>query len=181
YRVGVRFDPYSAAPDAYEASLGLARQLRSSLLDGGLRSLVEIRASQVNGCAFCSALHLNDARKAGVPQVKLDSLAGWTDSIHFSDQERAALDLTDAVCRVGDGRRVGQATWASARAHFDDDELANLLFPIALVNFYNRINVAVEMPDDIAAFDERTPSTGAPKAVGPTPPDRRHGGTVGVA
>jgi AhpD family alkylhydroperoxidase len=162
YPVRVRFDPYTAAPAAYQATLGLVRSLRSSPLDGALRSLVEVRASQVNGCAFCLALHLGDARKAGGPQVKLDSLTSWADSLHFSDQERAALDLTEAVCRVGDGRRVDDATWASARAHFDDEELANLLFAIGLINLYNRLNVAVEMSDDVAAFFARTspPTTG---------------------
>jgi AhpD family alkylhydroperoxidase len=156
----MRFDPYKAAPDVYQASLGLVRQLRSSPLDGALRSLVEVRVSQVNGCAFCLALHLSDARRAGVPEVKLDSLAAWADSHHFSDKERAALELTEAVCRIGDGRRVEDATWASARAQFGDEELAHLLFAIGLINLYSRLNIAVEMSDDVGAFFERVSRPG---------------------
>lgn len=88
------------------------------------------------------------ARKAGASQGKLDTLAGWRDSTEFTARERAALGLAEAITRIGDGRRVDDVTWAVAREELNDDELAALLYLIGLINVWNRINVAVELPSD---------------------------------
>jgi AhpD family alkylhydroperoxidase len=104
--------------------------------------------SQINGCSFCLGLHTERARKAGVDQVKLDTLAGWQDAPQFDKRERAALGLAEAMTRLGDGRRVDDETWLAAREAFDDDEIGALLYLVGLINVWNRINVAVELPSD---------------------------------
>ncbi len=109
---------------------------------------MEIRVSQITGCAFCLTLHTGFARRAGVPQARLDTLAGWREAKGFDDPERAALGLAEAMTRVGDGSRVDERTWATAREHFDDTELAALLYLIGLINVFNRINVAVALPSN---------------------------------
>jgi AhpD family alkylhydroperoxidase len=145
----MRFDPYAGpAVTYYEDVRALAGHLRRTPLDAGLTDLVEIRVSQVTGCAFCLKLHTGIARKVGVTQDKLDTLAGWRESLEFSDQERAALALAEAMTRIGDGNRVDEGTWAAARAAFSDQELSALLYLVALINTWNRINVTVELPGD---------------------------------
>jgi len=143
----MRFDPYTgtAAP-YYEDVRALSDHLRRGPLDVGLIDLVEIRVSQMTGCAFCLKLHTGIARRVGVSQNKLDTLAGWRESSEFTNQERAALALAEAMTRIGDGKRVDEATWSAARAVFSDDELSALLYLVALINTWNRINIAVELP-----------------------------------
>lgn len=114
-------------------------------LDAGLSQLVQVRVSQVNGCGFFLNLHAGMARKAGVSEGKLDTLAGWRESPEFSRSERAALGLGEAMTRVGDGRRVEEGAWVAAREEFNDEELAALLYLVGLINVWNRINVAVEL------------------------------------
>ncbi len=140
----MRFDPYAADPDAYGHAFRLARHLAGCPLDPAIRILVELRASQINGCAFCLDLHSGTARHAEVAQRKLDLLAVWREAPDFSSRERAALALAEEVVRIGDGRRVSDETWARVRTEFDDDEIAGLLFTIALIGFWNSLNVAVE-------------------------------------
>lgn len=142
----MRFDPYAADPQAHAHLSGLAVHLARGPLDHGVKSLVELRASQINGCAFCLDLHATLARHAHVPQEKLDTLAGWREAPVFDERERAGLALTEEMVRVGDGTRVAEATWQDARRHFSDDEIAALLYTIALVALWNVLNVAVELP-----------------------------------
>jgi AhpD family alkylhydroperoxidase len=142
----VRFDPYSADPDAYGHASRLARHLAGCPLDPAIRNLVELRASQISGCAFCLELHSGTARHAEPAHRKLDLLARWREAPDFSSRERAALALVEEMVRIGDGRRVNDETWARVRAEFDDDEIAGLLFTIGLIGFWNTVNVAVEFP-----------------------------------
>jgi AhpD family alkylhydroperoxidase len=144
----VRFDPYANGVEWYKDLLALAGHLRHGPLDSAICQLVEIRVSQLTGCAFCLRLHTNLARTEGIVQSKLDVLAGWREAPQFDERERAALDLAERMTRIGDGQRVDDATWSAARAQFTDDELAALLYVIGLVNVWNRINVAVELPCD---------------------------------
>jgi AhpD family alkylhydroperoxidase len=142
----MRFDPYAADPDAYKHLFSLARHLASGPLDSGIKSLVELRSSQINGCAFCLSLHSATARHAALPQEKLDLLAGWREASCYSAKERAALALVEEMARIGDGATVSRESWASARAEFSDDELAALLYSIGLIGVWNTLNVAVEFP-----------------------------------
>jgi AhpD family alkylhydroperoxidase len=108
--------------------------------DPELRELVKIRASQLNGCAFCLDLHLTDAREMGIGQQRLDTLAGWHDSPFFTARERAALALTEAMTRLADGP-VSDAIYKEAERHFDPSELAQLILAIVAINSWNRIAV----------------------------------------
>jgi AhpD family alkylhydroperoxidase len=144
----VRFDPYGNGGQFYEDVLALAGHLARGPLEPALCQLVQVRVSQMTGCSFCLVLHSGAARSAGVVQTKMDALAGWREAPDFDARERAALGLAEAMTRVGDGHRVGDATWEAVRAQFDDGELAALLYLIGLINVWNRINLAVELPSD---------------------------------
>jgi AhpD family alkylhydroperoxidase len=121
---------------------GMLRVEERIELDTRLRELVKVRASQINGCSFCIDMHWTDARAAGESEMRLAQLAAWRESTLYDDRERAALALTDAVTHVSD-THVPDDVWALAEAHFEPDELANLLFAIAAVNLWNRILVSV--------------------------------------
>jgi AhpD family alkylhydroperoxidase len=147
----VRFDPYSGHAAGYYGDVrALSTRLRRSALDAGLGDLVEIRVSQITGCAFCLNLHAGIARRRGISQTKLDALAGWRESLEFTPRERAALELAEAMTRIGDGARVEDEVWAAAREVFSDEELSALLYLVGLINVWNRINIAVQLPGDYA-------------------------------
>ena len=154
----MRFDPYANGYDLYQDVLALSGHLSRGPLGGSIAQLVEVRVSQITGCAFCLALHTDLARKKGVGQSKLDLLAGWREATLFEPRERAALGLAEAMTRIGDGQRVDEQTWNAARDQFDDTELAALLYLVGLINIWNRINVAVELPCD-HRLPERDPGT----------------------
>src|SRR5947209_1270361 len=136
----LRLDTYAIDPSGAKRLIAWATHL-SSGLDPALRALVEARASQINGCAFCLAMHSDEARHAGVAQEKLDTLAGWRDDPAYGDRERAALELTEQMTRLGDGPGVSDDAWQRARGAFDDGELAALVQLVAAINAFNRINV----------------------------------------
>jgi AhpD family alkylhydroperoxidase len=105
--------------------------------------LVHLRASQINGCAVCVDMHARDMRKAGESEEKVNAVAAWEDSPYFSDAERAALRLAEAVTRLGDRTDpVPDEVWDEAAKQYDEKELANLVLSIAVVNLFNRINRA---------------------------------------
>jgi AhpD family alkylhydroperoxidase len=131
------------APDAYKAVLGLERYARSHV-DGQLYQLVKLRASLVNGCAYCVDMHSRDALAAGEPPARLFGLAAWHDTEFFTERERAALALTDSVTRLGpDG--VPDDVWDAAAKEFSERELADLLIAIATINVWNRIAIPTRM------------------------------------
>ena len=144
----MRFDPYANGGPFYEDVLTLAGHLARSPLDMALCQLVQVRVSQITGCSFCLVLHSEGARRAGVVPSKLDALAGWPEAPSFDERERAALGLAEAMTPRGDGLRVEDDIWDAARGQFDDGELAALLYLIGLINVWNRINLAVELPSD---------------------------------
>jgi AhpD family alkylhydroperoxidase len=147
----MRFNPYKVDALSYQHLVDLSQHLTDSPLDNALLQLIDVRVSQINGCAFCLAMHTDGARKAGVSQRQLDLVAGWRDAEGFSDRERSALGLAEAMTRVNDGGTVSDETWEAARRQFDDDELAALLWAIGLINVWNRVNAAVEMTSDLRA------------------------------
>jgi AhpD family alkylhydroperoxidase len=123
------------AMDAFDSSIDF---------DPRLRELVRIRVAQLNGCAYCLDLHTRDARAAGEDQRRIDTLAGWHESVFFTDRERAAFALTDAVTRLGE-HGVSDDVWAEAAAFFDEGDLAQLLWSIVAINAWTRIGVATRM------------------------------------
>ena len=107
-----------------------------------LRHLVKLRASLVNGCAFCIDMHWAEARAAGEPEERLAQLGAWAESPYYADaRERAALALTDAMTLVA-ATHVPDDVWAEAARHFDAGELADLVFAIGAINLWNRIEIA---------------------------------------
>ncbi|MFJ8048253.1 carboxymuconolactone decarboxylase family protein [Streptomyces luteogriseus] len=118
--------------------------LSSSSLPAPLRELVELRASQLNGCAFCVHLHSGRARNGGEPDERLFSLVAWRKSPFFSKAERAALALTDAATRL-DSDGVPDDVWNEAASHYDDRQLPALVMTVATANAWNRIGVSTRM------------------------------------
>ena len=129
------------APAACTAIMALGKAIEESGLNKQLLELVKIRASQINGCAFCAQLHLNIARMHDVPQEKLDLVAVWRDAGIFSDDERAALAWTEILT---DGVRQGisDAAYAAVLEQFSETELAHLTAAVGHINLWNRIAVA---------------------------------------
>jgi AhpD family alkylhydroperoxidase len=129
-------------PKAYEAVVGLERYVRTSGLDHQLYELIKIRASQLNGCAYCLDMHAHDAREGGEDQRRLDVLSAWREAPElFTDRERAALALTESVTRIGDGG-VADEVWDGAHAVFDDAEMVHLLMAVSVINVWNRLAVS---------------------------------------
>jgi AhpD family alkylhydroperoxidase len=113
-------------------------------LDPRLRELVNLRASIVNGCAYCIDRHTKVARRAGESEQRLYAVAAWHDAAFFDDRERAALALTDAVTLISD-EHVPREVWDEANSHFEPDELAQLVWAITVINAWNRIAITTRM------------------------------------
>lgn len=133
----------TANPDAYQAMVAFD-QAAAAGLDATTAQLVRIRAAQMNGCAFCTDLHTKQARAAGETQERLDVLAAWRCAPAFTEPERAALGLTEAVTALGlDG--VPDEVYRAAAGAFDETELASLLWTIGAINVWSRLGVATHM------------------------------------
>ncbi|HEY1687533.1 MAG TPA: carboxymuconolactone decarboxylase family protein [Solirubrobacteraceae bacterium] len=135
-----RLEMQALAPQVYRAMAGFDRSIE---LDPQLRELVKIRASQINGCAYCIELHTRDARSAGESERRIYALAAWHESPLFSQRERAALELTDALTRVADGGL--DAAYANAARELEEAELAQLILAITAINAWNRIAISSGM------------------------------------
>jgi AhpD family alkylhydroperoxidase len=130
----------TVAPEAYKAVNGMESYSRRHN-DPVLYELIKLRASMINGCAFCVDMHSRDALTAGEDSRRLFGLAAWHDAPFYTERERAALALTDAVTRIGDDG-VPDEVWSTAAKHFTEEELANLLMAIATINVWNRLSIA---------------------------------------
>ncbi|TDQ05678.1 carboxymuconolactone decarboxylase family protein [Labedaea rhizosphaerae] len=118
-----------------------------SALPESTQLLVQIRASQINGCGFCTDMHTKDATAAGETQERLNMIAAWRDATVFTDAERAALALTEEGTRIADHHRgVSDETWAVAQKHFDDEQMAALVCLVAMINAANRMNIITRTP-----------------------------------
>jgi AhpD family alkylhydroperoxidase len=118
-----------------------------STLPAATQRLVELRASQINGCGFCTDMHTKDAAHAGETWTRLNLVAAWREAKVFTDAERAALELTEQGTRIADAAGgVTDEAWANAAKHYDEDQLAALVSVIALINAFNRVNVIVQQP-----------------------------------
>ena len=115
-----------------------------------LRELVRIRASQINGCAFCVDMHSVDARKAGEHDRRIYALTAWHESPFFDERERAALALTEAMTRLPDGG-IGDEVYERAAAAFSEEELGNLMGVIIAINAWNRVGVATALQPPVLA------------------------------
>ncbi len=132
------------APDAYKAMLGLEQALAKSGLETSLLELIRLRASQINGCAYCVNMHANDARKAGETEARLQTLSVWEETRFFSERERAALAWVESLTRLPE-KHAPQHQFDALREHFSDAEIANLTLAIATINAWNRFGVGMAM------------------------------------
>lgn len=125
----------------YKALFAFSAYSRESGIDRKLLDLVQLRASQINRCAYCIDMHWKDLRAAGESEQRLYGLDAWRESAYYSDHERAALAWTEAVTLVTDGF-VPDAVYDQARSHFSEKELVDLTIAIVTINSWNRMNVA---------------------------------------
>lgn len=135
-------NPAVLVPGAMDALMALTKAIAGAGVDGKLLALSHLRASQLNGCGPCVAGGAHQARQHGATADQVDAVAAWRQTPWFSDEERAALALTEAVTRLADRQNpVPDRVWDLAATHFDQKELAALLLNIAVVNAFNRLNV----------------------------------------
>lgn len=137
-----RIDVGSVSPGAYRAMLGLEAYLAQSGLDRRLLHLVKLRASQLNGCAYCIDMHWKDARAEGESEQRLYGLDAWRESPYYSKLERAALEWTEAVTRVSVDQ-VPDAVFEAVHRYFPDKALADLTLAVATINAWNRLAIAL--------------------------------------
>jgi AhpD family alkylhydroperoxidase len=132
---------YQAAPETMKAMMALENQIQSSGLEQSLMELVETRASQINGCAFCINMHTQDARKRGETEQRLYLLNAWREAPCYTDRERAALAWTEAVTLISE-THAPDDVYNEVRAHFSEAETVNLTMLIGSINTWNRLSIA---------------------------------------
>jgi AhpD family alkylhydroperoxidase len=140
-----RIDPTKVAPEVYRAMLALESAVRSSSLESNLLDLVRVRASQINGCAYCIDMHSKELRAAGESEQRIYLLDAWREAPFYSDRERAALAWTEAVTLIAE-RHVPDDVYDEARQYFTDSELARLTLAVVSVNGWNRFAIAFRAP-----------------------------------
>jgi AhpD family alkylhydroperoxidase len=149
------------APGTIMAMRALDQYVTQSGLEPGLLDLVKIRASQLNGCAYCVDMHTKDARARGEGEQRLYALAVWHETPFFTDRERAALDWTEAITLLP-GHRVTDELYQSAHQHFSEKQLADLTMAIIAINGWNRLSVAFRtVPGTYQLASPREPATAA--------------------
>jgi len=153
-----RLNPAAAAPELYKAFYAFSQAVTKSSIDRTLRDLVHIRASQINGCAFCLDMHIKEATIHGERTLRLHHLAIWRESSLFSPRERAALAWTESVTKLGE-HGVPDEIYEEARMQFSEKELADLTFVVAEINGWNRLSIAFR--NQPGAMDEMLGLTAA--------------------
>ena len=136
-----RFSYAKAAPGVYDAMEGLEKYLEDCSLEKPLLFLIQLRASQINGCAYCLDMHWKDLRATGENEQRLYSLDAWRECPYYNDRERAALAWAEAVTLVAEGH-VPDEVYEQARATFSEKELSDLTLAVAAINAWNRLSIA---------------------------------------
>lgn len=141
-----RLSPFSTdlGPKFAQHLIAASKALAGSALPAATRDLVNIRASQINGCGGCLDMHVKEAVRAGETPVRLSLVAAWRETTVFTDAERAALELAEQGTRLADGAGVTDEAWADAARHYDDEQLLALVAHIAVINAFNRLNVILQ-------------------------------------
>ncbi len=135
-------NPFKAAPDGIKAMMAVEASIRASGLEHGLLELVKLRASQINGCAFCIHMHVTDARAHGETEMRLHMLNAWRESPLYSDRERAALAWTEALTLVA-ATGAPDADYDLLKREFTESEQVNLTLQIGAINLWNRLQVGL--------------------------------------
>ncbi len=131
---------YKAFPAGYQGMQALEEAAKNGPLDPVIRELVKLRASQINGCAYCVDMHYKDARADGESEERLNMLAAWREATVYTDAERAALALTEEMTLIADGH-VPADVEAEVRAQFDEETYAALVFVVVAINAWNRLAI----------------------------------------
>jgi AhpD family alkylhydroperoxidase len=136
-----RLDFYKVSPEGTKAMIALEERVSKSSIEKPLAELVRLRASQINGCAFCVDMHTTDARKGGETDRRLATVSVWRETPFFTERERAALEWTEAVTLVSHNH-VPDEVWERVKPHFTDGEIADLTMLVVAINSWNRIAIA---------------------------------------
>lgn len=139
-----RIDYKNASPEAYRAMAQLEAVVRHSGLDPHLLELIKIRASQMNGCAFCIDMHTKDARSKGETEQRIYALDAWRETPFFTEKERAVLAWTEALTNIQQGH-APDAVYQELKSHFNENEQVNLTLAITTINAWNRIAIGFRL------------------------------------
>lgn len=136
-----RIDYTKVNPGAFKAMFGLESYVRASGIEKSLLELIKIRASQINGCAYCIDMHTKDARAGGETEQRIYSLDAWRETPFYTERERAALAWTEAVTMITFGH-VPDEVFEQVRDHFSDEEIVNLTMAVVAINAWNRLSIS---------------------------------------
>ena len=156
-----RLDYWKVAAEGYRALVGVDRYVNNSSIEKPLLELVKLRASQINGCAYCIDMHWKDARLAGETEQRLYSLSAWREAPFYTDRERAALAWTEALTLISETHAPDE-TYAEVRAHFSEQETVDLSLAIATINAWNRLSISMRAPE-AGFYDPSRRRTPAPE------------------
>jgi len=148
-----RIDVTKVSPAVYQAAAALQTYVDQSGLDAKLRELIKIRASQINGCAFCLAMHTRDARKIGETDERMHLLAAWREAPVYSARERAALAWVEAITLVTQGH-VPDEAFEAVRRQFSEKEIVDLTAAAVVINSWNRLAIALRVPPQVDSTRE---------------------------
>lgn len=141
-----RVNILKTAPEAYKAMMGLEKFLASTALNPIHKELIKIRASQINGCAYCINMHTRDARKMGESEQRIYLLNAWRETQLYSEEEQAILAMTEEITLIQN--HLSKATYDNARRLFDEEYIAAIIMMITTINAWNRIAISTEMALD---------------------------------
>lgn len=139
-----RIDIAKEIPAAYQAMHGLEKFLGTTSISKELKELIKIRASQINGCAYCINMHTKDARALGETEQRIYALSAWRDTRYFTDAERAALALTESITLLTK-EHVPDNVYEEAARHFDSKQVGEIIMAIVTINAWNRIAISTNM------------------------------------
>lgn len=144
-----RLDYLSVAPQVGDWLFQAGKVLAASTLEPNLRGLVLLRASQINRCAFCLALHMREAKALGESDDRINGVVAWQEAPWYTERERAALEWTEKLTTIAN-EHPDDELFARMKKHFSDEELAQLTLAVATINTWNRFNIAFRTPPDLA-------------------------------
>lgn len=145
-----RLDYYNAAPGALKGMMELEKFVHSSKMDKSLFELIKMRASQINGCAYCIDMHSKDARKAGETEQRLYALSAWREAPFFTDRERAALEWTEELTLISQNE-VSDNLYNNMRQYFTEEELLTLTMAVVAINGWNRL--AISFRSEVGSYE----------------------------
>jgi AhpD family alkylhydroperoxidase len=153
-----RIDLQKIPPEAMRGMYQLEQYIHSSALDERIVHLVKMRASQVNGCAYCLDMHSKDARAIGETEQRLYLLDAWEEAPFYSEKERAALALTDAMTKITEGH-VPDEVWERAKSQFNEQELTALVITVTTINAWNRLAITTRV--DVGGYQPKSRQAGS--------------------